>query len=339
MQTLKSKLFFAALLAALGGHAPIGAAAPKHDLYLSVLLSGPGQIMGGRTPALSGVYRSTDRFKVEHVGFGHIRMFQVIGDPHSADGLYLAALNGVVHSKDRGKTWRILTGWDMTEPKGLAIDPNATDHIYAGLPDGIAVSRDRGATWARMNGGIRRSYTQTITIDRTQAGRVLAGTELGIYLTEDGARTWRLVQPTTETTYDLRQSPHDPKIFFAVTTSSGALWSEDRGLTWKPIAGVPKKHTLHNGVFDPSDARRLVLCGWDAGLLVSEDGGRTWLDRTAGLPNRQIWSVAVDPDQPGRLYASPFQQPVYVSEDFGLTWKPAFFEKATAFNLTFVPRP
>jgi hypothetical protein len=47
----------------------------------------------------------------------------------------------------------------------------------------------------------------------------------------------------------------------------------------------------------------------------------------------------VDPDQPGRLYASPFQQPVYVSEDFGLTWKPAFFEKATAFNLTFVPRP
>jgi len=95
---------------------------------------------------------------------------------------------------------------------------------------------------------------------------------------------------------------------------------------------------LHNGVFDPSAARRLVLCGWDAGLLVSEDGGRTWLDRTAGLPNRQIWSVAVDPDQPGRLYASPFQQPVYVSEDFGLTWNPAFFEKATAFNLTFVPR-
>ena len=79
-----------------------------------------------------------------------------------------------------------------------------------------------------------------------------------------------------------------------------------------------------------------MLCGWDAGLLVSEDGGRTWLDRTAGLPNRQIWSVAVDPDQLGRLYASPFQQPVYVSEDFGLTWKPAFFEKATAFNLTFV---
>ena len=115
--------------------------------------------------------------------------------------------------------------------------------------------------------------------------------------------------------------------------------SRDRGRTWRPIAGVPKKHTLHNGVFDPLAARRLVLCGWDAGLLVSEDGGRTWLDRTAGLPNRQIWSVAVDPDQPGRLFASPFQQPVYVSEDFGLTWKPAFFEKVTAFNLTFVPRP
>lgn len=339
MQMLKLSLFFAAALSVAGGFAAGRAAEPKHDLYMCVLLSGQGQIMGGRAPALSGVYRSTDRLAVEHVGFGHIRMFKVIGDPHSAEGLYMSALNGVVHSADRGKTWRILTGWDMTEPKGLAFDPNATDHVYAGLPDGIAVSRDRGATWARMNDGIRRRFTQTITVDRTQAGRVLAGTELGIYLTEDGARTWKLVQPTTETTYDLRQSPHDPKLFFAVTTSSGALWSEDRGRTWKPIAGVPTKYTLHNGAFDPSDARRLVLCGWDAGVLVSEDGGRTWIDRTAGLPSRQIWSIAVDPDHPGRLYASPFQQPVHVSEDFGVTWKPAFFEKATAFSITFVPRP
>jgi len=339
MRTLKLGLIFAGALGVLVGSTPSQATGPKHDLYLCMLLSGQGQVMGGRTPALSGVYRSSDRLTVEHVGFGHIRMYKVIGDPQAADGLYMAALNGVVHSADRGKTWRILTGWDMTEPKGLALDPNAPDHIYAGLPDGIAVSRDRGATWARMNDGIRRRFTQTITIDRTQAGRVLAGTELGIYLTEDGARTWQRVQPTTGTTYDLRQSPHDPKVFFAVTTSNGALWSEDRGRTWRPVAGVPTKHTLHDCAFDPADARRLVLCGWDAGLLVSEDGGHTWIDRTAGLPNRQIWSAAADPDQPGRLYASPFQQAVHVSEDFGVTWKPAFFEKATAFSITFVPRP
>ncbi len=310
----------------------------KHDLYLSALLSGQGQFMGRGGPVRSGIYRSVDRLTAEHVGFGHIRMFTVIGDPRTPAGLYASALDGVMHSGDHGKTWRTLTGWEMTEPKGIAFDPNAPDHLYVGLPDGIAVSRDRGATWARMNAGIKRAYTHAILIDRTKAGRVFAGTELGIYLTEDRARTWRLVQPTTEVTYDLRQSPHDPTKFFAVTATSGALWSEDSGRTWKKIAGVPANHTLHNGAFDPHDARRLVLCGWDAGVMVSEDGGGTWSDRTQGLPNRQIWSVAPDPDTPGRLYAAPFQKPVQVSDDFGRTWKPLFFENATVWSMSFVAR-
>ena len=273
------------------------AAELKHDLYMCVLQGGQGQVMGRSAPVKSGIHRSTDRLTAEHIGFGHIRMFTVLADPRDGAGLYVTALDGVMHSADRGKTWRILTGWDMTEPKGFALDPHAPDQIYAGLPDGIAVSRDRGQTWSRMNDGIRRAYTHTITIDRTKAGRVLAGTELGIYLTEDGARTWRLVQATTEVTYDLRQSPHNPRVFFAVTSTSGALWSEDAGRSWRRIEGVPTKHTLHNCDFDPSDARRLVLCGWEAGVQVSEDGGRTWSDRTEGLPSRQVWSVSTDPDR------------------------------------------
>lgn len=324
--------------ALFAGLVAVRAAEPKYDLYLCVLLNGQGQVMGRSAPTPSGVYRSTDRLTTEHVGFPHIRMFQAIADPASADGLYMTALNGVIHSADRGKTWHILTSWDMTEPKGLALDPHAPDHIYAGLPDGIGVSTDTGKTWQRMNAGIRRGYTHTITVDRTKAGRVLAGTELGIYLTEDSAKTWKLVQATTDITYDLRQSPHDPKKFFAVTSKNGALWSEDAGKTWKPLAGVPTEHTLHNGVFDPNDANRLALCGWEAGVQVSEDGGRTWTDRSAGLPNRQIWSVAADPDFPSRLYAAPFQQAVHVSDDFGRTWKPLFFDKATVFSMTFVPR-
>jgi photosystem II stability/assembly factor-like uncharacterized protein len=324
--------------AALSGLVSAFGAEPKHDLYVTLNLSGQGSIMGGKAPALSGVYRSTDRQNFEHVGHHHIRMFKVIGDPLEPKGLYLAALNGVVHSSDLGATWHILTDWRMTEPKGLAVDPNEPEHLYAGLPDGIAVSRNRGLIWQRMNDGITRAYTHTITVDRTRAGRVLAGTELGIYLTEDGARSWRLVQATADTTYDLRQSPHDPKVFFAVTAVNGALWSTDSGVTWKPIAGVPTKHTLHHGDFDPRQAGRLAICGWEAGVLISEDSGRTWIDRSAGLPNRQVWSVAIDPDFPNRIYAAPFLQPLHVSDDFGLTWKPLQFDKATVFNLMFVPR-
>jgi hypothetical protein len=338
---MRPQSLFSFTIALLLAFAPVSlsAAEAKHDLYLCALLSGQGQVMGARSQVLSGVYRSSDRATAEHVGFPHIRMSNVVGDPRNPDGLYMTALNGVIHSTDRGKTWRILTSWDMTEPKGIAVDPHAPDHIYVGLPDGIGVTTDGGKTWLRANAGIRRSYTHAIVVDRTRAGRVVAGTERGIYLSEDAAKTWRLVQETTDVTYDLRQSPHDPKVFFAVTATSGALWSTDGGATWKRIEAIPTSHTLHFCAFDPNDARRLALCGWEAGVQLSEDGGRSWVDRTAGLPNRQVWSVAIDPDYPGRIYAAPYLQPVHVSDDFGRTWKPLFFEKATVFSMSFVSRP
>lgn len=333
--SIAGRLLFAVLATIATG---ARAAELKHDLYACVNLSGQGSVMGRTGPMLSGLYRSADRENFDHLGPHHIRTFSVAHDPGDPARLYVALLDGVLRTPDRGQTWRIVTGWDMTEAKSISVDRQRPADVYAGLPDGIAVSRDRGQTWKRMNEGIRRAYTESILVDRTRAGRVLAGTEQGIYRTEDGARTWRLVQATGKVTYSLRQSPHDPKVFLAMTSGDGGLWSVDGGATWRRMTGIPTERTLHNGEFDPRDPRRLVYCGWGAGVQVSEDGGATWTDRTAGLPKREVWRVAVDPDLPDRLYAGPYLEPLYVSDDFGRTWRPLQFEKAVVFDLVFVPR-
>jgi photosystem II stability/assembly factor-like uncharacterized protein len=340
MICVRRLLFTAGLLAAGPGGALAAASAPlAYDLYVCAHLSGQSGVMGRNGAAVrSGLYRSADRETFEHLGPHHIRMFTLTHDPRDVTSLHVAALDGVLRTRDGGRTWRTLTSWDMTEPHAVAFDPRAPDDIYAGLPDGVAVSRDRGATWQRMNAGIRRAYTQTITVDRTRAGRVLAGTELGIYLTEDGARTWRLVQATAKTTYDLRQSPHDPEMFLAVTSADGAFVSGDGGATWRRVRGIGTEQTLHNGDLDVHDARRWAIGGWGAGVKLTEDGGKTWVDRSAGLPNREVWSVAFDPDLPRRLYAAPYLQPLFVSDDLGATWRPLQFEKALVYSLVFVPR-
>jgi hypothetical protein len=311
----------------------------KHDMYVCATLSGQGQVMGSSRVVLpSGLLRSGDRQNFEHLGPSHIRLFSVTRDPQDARTLFVALLDGVLRMRHDGSARRTLTDWRMTEPHVIAFDPNATDHIYIGLPDGIGVSRDRGQSWQRANEGIRRSYTHALTIDRTQAGRVLVGTELGIYLTEDGARTWRLVLPTSKVTYDIRQSPAVPRAFLAVTSSNGAHWSDDAGRTWRAIAGVPKAHTLHNCDFDRSDARRIVIGGWGCGVLTSEDGGNTWSDRSAGLPGREINRVSTDPDIPSRIYAAPHLAPLHVSDDFGRTWRSIAFEKAIVYDIVFLAR-
>ncbi len=314
------------------------AAELKHDMYVCANLSGQGQVMGGRVAVPSGLQRSRDHERFEHIGPNHVRLFSVTRDPARADTLFVAAMDGVLRSQDRGVTWRVLTDWRMTESHVVAFDVQSPDQLYAGLPDGIAVSRDRGLTWQRLNAGIRRSYTHALAVDRTKAGRVLAGTELGLYLTEDGARTWRLVQATMKVTYDLRQSPDDPAVFLAATAADGALRSADGGRSWRALPGVPKQHTLHNCDFDAADPRRIVLGGWGAGVLVSEDAGQTWSDRSAGLPNRQIWRVSTDPGIPGRLYAAPNLAPLYVSDDLGRSWRPLALDNATVFDIVFVAR-
>jgi hypothetical protein len=311
----------------------------KHDMYVCATLSGQGQVMGGaKIPIPSGLYRSSDREKFEHVGFSHIRVFSVTHDIRDPNTLFLSTLDGVVRGEQQGRRWRIMTRWDMTEPKGIAFDPNAPDHLFVGLPDGVAFSPDRGRTWERRHAGIARGYTHPVTVDRTRAGRVLIGTEKGIYLTEDEARTWRRVLPTEKTVYDIKQSPHDPKEFLAVTSSDGAFRSLDGGLAWQRIAGVATDKTLHNCDLDVRDRKRLVIAGWGLGVLVSEDQGRTWQDRSAGLPSRELWRACLDPDIPGRMYAVPHLKPMHVSDDYGQTWRPLAFEQTIAFDIVFVPR-
>ncbi|MBI5769469.1 MAG: hypothetical protein HZA93_16965 [Verrucomicrobia bacterium] len=331
------------LLAALGAATLLAgfarAADLKHDLYFCVNVSGQGSVMGSRVAAASGLYRSGDREKLEHVGFNNFRTFGLTSDPRNSAILLETVIDGAQRSTDRGKTWRRTTGWDMTEPKGVAFDPNAPDDVYMGLPDGIAVSHDGGQTWRRSHDGIKRAYTHPIVVDRTKKGRVIAGTELGIYISDDGAKSWQRVLPTAKVTYELAQSPHDPKVFIAATSADGAFISRDGARTWQRFAGLPTKHTLHYARFDPHDAKRLVVCGWEAGVQISEDGGTTWTDCTAGLPNRQIWSIAIDPDLPGRLYAAPYLAPVHVSDDNGRTWRPKYFEKAIVYDIRFLPHP
>jgi photosystem II stability/assembly factor-like uncharacterized protein len=315
-----------------------GATGPAHDLYVCASLE-PAFYIGSRTGGDSGILRSPDRIAIGHVGFNHPRIDALAADPRNPAVFYAAASNGLLRTLDYGRTWRIMTGWDMTELKAVAIDPQAPDSLYVALPDGVGVSRDGGNTWVRGQAGIRRGYTQSLAADRSRSGRLVAGTELGFYVSEDGAHTWTMVQATDATVNDVRQSPHDPLDFLGVTQSNGAWRSADGGRTWRQVAGVGTACTLHFCDFDATDPHRLVLCGWGCGVLVSEDGGVTWHARNTGLPNANVLCVGSDPDRPGRLYAAPHESAIYVSDDFGRTWRKGWFERATVRRFVFVPRP
>lgn len=313
--------------------------APKHDTYLCAAIS-LNYVIGSKLVTLSGLYQREQDGSYRHFGLNFPGIFSLAVDPRDPRLLYVASLNGALCSADGGVTWRIGTSWDMTEPKDIFIDPNAPDHIYLALPDGIAVSPDRGVTWPRRENGLpeRGKYTQVVKVDRTRAGRALAGCESGLYLTENAAQSWRRVFPTQTTITDLRQSPHDPKLWLATTQSDGALSSNDGGLTWKKFAGLPSAEALYNVALDATNAQRFAIGSWTYGVLTTEDGGRTWTERNAGLPDEHcVFRVGIDPDT-GRLYAAIYKDAVFESDDFGRTWRKSGLEGSTVYNFVFVPK-
>lgn len=307
--------------------------AAEHRLYAGGHTS-KGWVVGAKLKP-SGLFLRAGEDWVR-LGPLHPSILTLDYDPRDPRRIYMAAGNGCIGSEDGGRTWRILTSWDMTELQDVSVDRNQPDHVWIGLPDGVAVSRDRGANWTRVNLGVMRKYTQSVRVDRAQAGRVLAGTERGVLLSEDSGASWTPRGLRESMVTHLEQSPHDSKQWIATTQDHGAYRSVDGGRTWSPLTGVPEG-TLYNASFDPTGKDRVAIAGWGIGVVVSEDGGRTWKDRSQGLPSRNIWRAVFDPDRLGTLYASVHEEAIYLSADKGTTWRNTGTDGSLVFDFVFVP--
>lgn len=328
---------FPLVLVAVLSTRAFAAAAPAYDFFVCANIN-RNYVVGSKIVTTNGIFQRVGE-GWRHLGCNDTTLSAVAFDPRDRNVIYTSALNGLWRSLDGGASWRMCNSWDMTEGRDVEVDPNAPDHVYLALPDGIAVSTDRAQTLVRRENGLpeRGKYTETIAVDRTRAGRVLAGCETGIYLTADGAQHWRRVFATRETVNDIQQSPHDPSLWLAATQSAGALISRDGGVTWKTIPGVPSDRALYNVTFDVTNPQRFAIGSWAYGVQTSEDGGKTWTTRNAGLPeNPRVWRVGVGPT--GRLYASVFQETLFYSDDFGRTWKPDVLAGSLVHRFLLVPR-
>jgi len=315
-------------------------AATAYDFFICANIN-RNYVIGSTIVTTNGLFqRDAATEEWHHFGYNDTTISAVAVDPRDHDVIYTTTLNGIWVSYDGGDSWKMTNSWDMTEGRDVAVDPHAPDTVYFALPDGIAVSTDRGQTWERRENGLpdRGKFTQTLAVDRTTEGRVFAGCEKGVFLTENAGHSWRQVLPTETQVNDVEQSPHNDQHWLAVTDTHGAWHSTDGGETWMQIEALPDQEAIYNVTFDPTDAARLAIASWAYGVWTSEDGGKTWLERNAGLPdNARAWRVGVDPNT-GRLYASIFQETLFYSDDFGRTWEPDALEGSLVNAFLSLPR-
>jgi photosystem II stability/assembly factor-like uncharacterized protein len=237
----------------------------------------------------------------------------VIVSPHAHTRIYYAS-QYVWRSDDRGDSWR-------------KISPDLTRAIFR-LEQPIM-----GKTWsadALWDHGAMSVYSTITTLSESpiQEGLLYAGTDDGlIAITEDGGATWRRVEaipgvPSGFFVNEIKASRLDRDTVFAAVDShkTGAyapyiLRSDDRGRTWKNIAGDLPARTIVWSVTQDHVKPELLFAGAELGIFVTIDGGSHWHKLGGGVPTISFRDVETQ-ERESDLVGASFGRSFFVLDDY-----------------------
>ncbi len=303
---------------------------PGGEAVLSLAVSASGGWLLAGTDG-SGLFSSRDGGRtwerVEVAGEAYVASIVLApgGAPPCA-GVGECALvrtrSGLVRTWDGGATWeKVAAGW---EGRADAVAIAGEEPAWLLLTDRGRVYRSPdGAGWEPLGEGLGRTGAVfTAVADPTRPQTVLAGTENGLYRSDDGGRNW----------HPAPSGPGTPAVHALVADRNGVLYagtvdgvfaSTNGGESWeRRSAGLPLAPVVALAAA-PSLPGLLYAGMVGEGLFRSADGGASWT--ATAWRGATVSSVAVDGQDPDRVYIRVAFERVYASEDggqsFGARWE------------------
>lgn len=313
--------------------------AQESTIYASVLST--KLFVVGAANANTGLYyqHPSEDSTWHHTGATRIRAFGLATDGSSkGKTLYIASGDGVHKTTDGGATWRITTGWEITEVQCVTPDPGNKDVVYATTPYGVHKTIDGCVTWKLMNNGLQFPFfAQSIIIDHSDPKTLFCAMEQGVYVSHDGAANWRRTGLHVANTRVIVQHPNDPKTLFVGTENNGLYVTRNGGAWWtKTEAGIDHA-TFYAIAFDPNHPDTMYAGGYVTGMYKSVDGGASWKRKSNGMEYLTIRSIAVDPKKSNRVYAGTIFNGIHRTEDGGESWKSAGLRSAQVYRVVIQP--
>lgn len=237
----------------------------------------------------------------------------LIISPHAHTRLYFGG-QMLFRSDDRGNSWRAVSG-DLTRN----LDRNklkVMDRVWSA----DAVAKNHSTSYF----GNLVALSESPRVE----GLIYAGTDDGlVQVTEDGGANWRKVEKfpgVPDMTYvsNLRASLHDADTVYAIFNNHKMgdfkpylLESNDRGRTWKSIAGdLPTRGPTWALVEDHVN-RDLLFVGTEFGAYFTLDRGKKWIELTGGVPTIAVRDLAIQRRE-NDLVLGTFGRGFYILDDY-----------------------
>jgi photosystem II stability/assembly factor-like uncharacterized protein len=205
------------------------------------------------------------------------------------------------------------------------------------IGQGVMRSTDDGASWTRAGVGQGMHsdcLVRALAAHPRHPQLVYAGTDMGIYQSDDGGAKWSLLDSPMKGSmvWSIAIDPVEPSVMFAGTgtpSQPGIFRSTDAGQRWHhrpmeiapdcPNVGIPRPTGI---AVDPTDSRH-VWVGFEVdGVRHSADGGDTWTKVNGQLPNPDVHNVLVVAGPPKAVF-TVVNNDVWRSVDDGKTWQAA----------------
>jgi len=267
-------------------------------------------------------------FNVEHVhGVGYSK----------EDTIYLASHDGMIQTKDLGKTWTPVGNNDF-DFMGFHIQSDGT-MLTSGHPGpksnlpnplGLMESTDNGENWEAK--ALQGDVDFHILTSNQKNPNLLFGViqmesgvyESGIYKSTDRGENWDIVDATglpddLHGIYSLLSLPNDENILLA-GTNQGVFRSEDGGKTWG-VQDEGRAITALSAISGSSDLLSYSITENEVGVMISKDQGATWEKLGLDLGKDAVAYFAVHPEQPERMAAVTYENNLLFSEDGGQNWQ------------------
>lgn len=201
------------------------------------------------------------------MGFSVVGPNRFIGSGHPGPAQDLPPNLGLIESRDAGKTWKNIS---LLGKADFHVLQHADDKIYGfdGTQGRLMVSGDGGRSWQPRT---PPAGVFGLGVDPTDASRIVASTEKGVFMSPNEGRRWR---PLREDVGGLLAWAARDRLYL-VDGQGQVLLSSDAGANWQTqgsIGGQPAAFIAHKD--------ELYAALADGTVKRSADGGANWAVRT-----------------------------------------------------------
>lgn len=300
----------------------VDACAQESTVYVSVVAKKSFTV--GSANAGTGLYlqRPSGDTAWTQTGPNNIRAFGVAVHPGTAQRmLYIASGNGLHKSTDAGKTWRITTGWRITEIQAVSPDPRDVNTVYLACAYGIFRSTDGCASWIECNSGLGSTFSTCVIVDNVRPETIYCATEGGVYVSANRGNSWSSLGLSVDGARTIVQHPTDPDFLIVGTENHGIYRSTNAGKWWDKCEAGIDHPTFYAIAFDPQAPSTIYASGYVTGVYKSTNRGESWSRKNNGLDVLTFHSIAVDPRNGARVYAAAYWGGVFRTDDAGESWR------------------